>query len=233
MKKINLKIIAISFMVIFTGCTSDYYQPIDPPDDSVINSDNTDDTTGNDNSTDPNAGKVTYYGDVKPILSQLCVSCHGPVDPKDDFDISTYEKAKNEIDEIIEEIQEDGDDIMPPSGRMAENLIQLIKDWKSDGLLEGDSNAGDNTGNTSGNYTYVVDIKPILDQECTACHGATNPAAGLDISTYTKTTNNIDKIITSIDLQTGQNGIMPPNGRMAEIKIQKIKDWKASGMKEQ
>ena len=236
MKTIRITLMAIFLSVLFTGCTTDLYEPIVPTDDTQETIDGNNDSSGDpgNNSGNSNSeGKITYYGNVKSILNQLCISCHGPIDPKDHFDISTYEKAKKEIDEIIEEIQEDGDDIMPPSGRMAENLIQIIKDWETDGLLEGDPNSGNDNGNTSGNYSYVADIKLILDQECTACHGATSPAAGFDISSYAKTTNNIDLIITRIDLQNGQNGIMPTSGRMAEIKIQKIKDWKAQGMNEQ
>ncbi len=257
MKKLHLTVLVIILSVLFTNCTSEFYEPLDSleeiqetsdeiTDDTVVpdntgdtadtgeNTDSTDNNTDSaDNGDNPFDGMVTYYGDVEPILNQLCIACHGPVDPEDHFDISTYEKAKDEIEDIIKEIEEDGDDIMPPSGRMGENLIQLIKDWETDGLLDGDPNAADDSGNTSGYYTYVADIQPILNQECTACHGTTNPAGGLDISTFALTISNIDILIARIDLQTGQNGIMPTNGRMDEIKIQKIKEWNALGLPEQ
>lgn len=254
MKKVRPTVIALILSVLFLNCTSEFYEPIDPIEDGQETSDGNNESTADpenpgdivdtventdspDNNTDnadsPFAGKITYYGDVEPILNQLCIACHGTINPDDGFDISTYEKAKNEIQDIIEEIQEDGDDIMPPSGRMEQNLIQLIKDWRTDGLLDGDPNAADDTGSIDGNYTYIDDIQSIFNQECTACHGATNPVAGFDMSTYAKTIDNIDIILARIDLQTGQNGIMPPNGRMSEIKIQKFKDWIDLGSPEQ
>ena len=87
--------------------------------------------------------------------------------------------------------------------------------------------------NTSGTITYNANVKSILSQQCVSCHGSVNPSGNLNISTYTTAKNNINKIISRIDLQTGQSGIMPPSGRMAENNIQVIKDWKTQGLLEQ
>ena len=221
MKKIIfLLIISISF----SQCVYDDYEPID-----TDASDNTDgDTDGT------TSDKTTYLGHVKPILNQLCVSCHGPVDPEDDLDISTYSKAKAEINDIIEEMDKSSsdEDIMPPSGRV-DDAIAIVKKWKTDGLLEGEETDSSGGGNADGNITYTTDIKAILEQECTACHGTTNPSGGLGLTTYTDAKNSIASIINRIDLQTGQTGIMPTAGRMSEDKIQKFKDWQTQGLLEQ
>lgn len=238
--KMNL-VLGVVFLVLLTSCVYDDYTPIDGTSvgDTISdpNSDNggaDSDNGGNTGGTDTYAGKITYHGHAKFILNQQCVSCHGVDDPDADLDLSTYEKAKNKITTILKIIDlEPGESsIMPPSGKMDNAFIQTLKDWQSDGLLEGDPNGGNND-NTTGIYTYVADISTIMTQECTACHSNTNPAGGLSLTNYSLTANNVDVIISRIDLQTGQTGIMPPAGRMAEIKIQKIKDWKTQGLKEQ
>lgn len=239
--KINLFLWVI-FLSLLTSCVYDDYTPIDTTatDSTPAGDTNSDPNpdTGGDNAdtggTDPYAGKITYHGHAKFIINQQCVSCHGPDDPEDDLDLSTYEKAKSQITKILKAIDLDPGEssIMPPSGKMDNAFIQTLKDWQSDGLLEGDPNGGNND-NTSGTYTYVADIATIMTQECTACHSNTNPAGGLSLTNYSLTANNIDVIIGRIDLQTGQTGIMPPAGRMAEIKIQIIKDWKTQGLTEQ
>lgn len=232
MKKI---IFLLAVSLTFSQCVYDDYEPID-------NTSSTTDTTGSDNGSGTNTGtgtgsntsnKITYLGHVKPILNQLCISCHGSVDPEDDLDISTYSKAKSKIDKIIKAMdKKNGDsDVMPPSGRADENLIQTIKDWKTDGLLEGEETTTGG-GNADGNITYNTDIKSLLEQDCTACHGASNPSGGLNLTTYTLAKTNINSIIARIDLQNGQTGIMPPAGRMSEAKIQAYKDWLAQGLLE-
>lgn len=182
---------------------------------------------------DPDAGYVTYYRDVEPILKQLCVSCHNANLHEDDVDLSSYLLAKSRVDAIIESMQEDDDedDLMPPSGRAANDIIQTIIYWKQDGLREGQVTPED-PGDTDGLFTYAEDISVIISQECIACHGQTGAAAGFDISTYEKTVSQIEQILARIDLQTGQSGIMPVAGRMSENKIQAFKDWKDQGMPE-
>lgn len=236
MKKTALILLLLAGLV--SGCVYDDYMPIDQTGTTSGSTDTSGDTTNTDTTGTDTSGtggttdtKVTYYGDAKPILDQMCIECHNASVHREGVDVSTYTTAKSNINKILSSIQGSGEDIMPPSGKMADNLIQILKTWKSDGLLEGDPNAGTTTpGSTSGNYTYSADIKVVLDQQCTACHGTTNPSAGLNLTTYALVTANIDKIISRIDLQTGQTGIMPPSGRMADASIQMFKDWKSQGM---
>ena len=75
---------------------------------------------------DPFAGLVTYLGDVQPILNQLCLSCHNASVHRDGVDISTYELSRINIDEILESMTEDEDDIMPPSGRVDNSILQTL-----------------------------------------------------------------------------------------------------------
>lgn len=230
-------IFVLALSMSFVQCSTEDYSPIDSETDSGIGTD-----TGSGNQTNP-SGTVTYLGNVKPILDQLCVSCHGSVSPKDGLNISTYTLAKNKIDKIIKSMDgSSDDDIMPPSGKVSNDLIQTLRDWKSDGLLEGTTSAsGDGTGSGTGGggtgggtttVSYVSTIEPILRQQCTACHGASNPSGNLSLTTYLQAKNSIDITITRIDLQNGQAGVMPTAGRMSAANIQAFKDWKAQGLLE-
>ncbi len=258
MKKMLL-FIGILFLIIPAACTSDYWiddqlmedvsetTDADNPDDSSSDApDSTDDNsssgdstpggsdTENPDATDPFAGLVTYQTDVKPILNQLCVACHNAQYQEDGVDLSTYSLAKENIDDILEAMQEDEeDDIMPPSGRVDEAIIETLYAWISDGLLEGEeADTSTDSGTTDGTYSYSADVASIIDNECILCHGANAPAAGFDISTYPLLVSQIDLVLARIDLQTGQAGVMPPAGRMDEGTIQLIKDWVDQGMTE-
>lgn len=253
MKK-TLFLFGILLFVFPLSCTTDYYfedqlvdeasEPTDsggfdnptgdntddPNDDPSQNNGNSDDSA----TSDPYAGLITYQADVKPILNQLCVACHNSELHEDGVDLSTYSLAKANIDEILESMQEsEYDEIMPPSGRVDDEVLQTLYSWVSDGLLEGEATEDNpDTGSSDGTYNYSSEIVAIINSECILCHGANNPAGGYDISTYQKVVDQIDIFLARIDLQTGQAGVMPPAGRMDEGTIQLIKDWVDQGMPE-
>ncbi len=255
--------VGVLFLISPLACTSDYWleDPLiedvsetpntDNPDDSTDSTDDNSSSDTNDGSssddsstggngtddpdaTDPFAGLVTYEADVKPILNQLCVACHNAQVHEDDVDLSTYSLARDNIDDILEAMQEDeDDDIMPPSGRVDDAIIETLYAWINDGLLEGEeADTNTDTGSSDGTYSYSANVASIIDNQCILCHGANAPAAGFNISTYPLLVGQIDLVLARIDLQTGQAGVMPPAGRMDEATIQLIKDWVDQGMPE-
>lgn len=248
MKKI---IFLLALSISFAQCVTDDYEPVDyntntPDANAPNNADNNNSTTGTGTGTETGTGtgtgtntsnKTTYLGQVQPILNQLCATCHNSVKHEEGIDLSTYSKSKNSIDKIISSMSNQGDEVMPPSGKVADNFIQTMRDWKTDGLLEGSASTGGTTGGgtttgsgTTTSLTYAGTIQGILTQQCTACHGTANAAANLNLTTYTNAKNNIGIIINRIDLQTGQAGIMPTSGRMSEANIQAFKDWQIQGL---
>lgn len=254
MKKYALFFSSLLILAMAVSCTSEYPYPgedsledlAEAPDsnssepnpaDAANNMDpddpsNSGDTAGD----DPFAGLITYRADVAPILNQLCVACHNASLKEDGVDVSTYELARFEIDEILESMMkdEDEDEIMPPSGRVDNTVLQTLVYWKRDGLLEGQDAPLDDTGSgtSDGTYTYTDDILTIFEDHCILCHGTNSPAAGFDMSTYQKTIDQIDLILLTMERQTGQQGVMPPSGRLDEATLQKIRDWIEQGMPE-
>ena len=258
MKKYLLHGIALMGLAMALSCVSEYPYPGEDQleeaaqaSDSENSTNQSDDTTAENDPqtgdagsettpppedpqlTDPDAGKVTYLADVVPIMNQLCVACHNASLHQDGVDLSTYELTKMNISDILESMQEEEDDIMPPSGRVDNAIIQTLLTWKYDGLLEGQAPAEDPIPiPPDGTLSYTANILTIFEDNCIMCHNANMPAGGFDISTYQKTVDQIDLIMSRMELQTGQTGVMPPAGRLDAATLQMIQAWIDQGMPE-
>ncbi len=252
---IGLGVLALAFPL---SCTSDYMNAgEDPLEDAAgdANSDNSDDPANDatppsdDPSTDPGtdpadnpgdttaidpfAGLVTYLGEVQPIMNQLCVSCHNASLHEDGVDLSTFELTRLNINDIIESMTEEEDDIMPPSGRVDNAVLQTLAAWEADGLLEGQAPVEDPVPlPPDAAVTYSANILTLFEDYCIMCHGANAPAGGFDMSTYQKTIDQIDLIMARMELQTGQAGVMPPAGPLTATQLQLIRMWIDQGMPE-
>lgn len=84
---------------------------------------------------------TTYEVDVKPIISANCVTCHNSSpNAFSPFPLETYEEVrdKSENGTLLTRIQlPDGDPfIMPVTGKMPQNLIDIIVAWADDGFVE-------------------------------------------------------------------------------------------------
>ncbi len=90
----------------------------------------------------PEGEKVTYDVNIKSILDNNCVFCHAnpPVNGAN-TPLNTFEDAVNGINNnnlfarISRQAGEGG--AMPLGGpRLPQNLIDLVEQWRTDGLLE-------------------------------------------------------------------------------------------------
>ncbi|WP_281233086.1 cytochrome c [Flavobacterium gelatinilyticum] len=79
--------------------------------------------------------------------------------------------------------------------------------------------------------TYTKNVKPIIDANCIGCHRAGSSRA---LTTYAQVKASVESgaLLARIQLQTGQQGIMPQAGRMAQTNIDVIVKWNADGLKE-
>ena len=79
------------------------------------------------------AGKVTYNADIKTIIKQNCVSCHGLADSRGEY--RNYKTVKASIVIILFDINKGS---MPyQKGKLPQQQVDLIQQWQTDGLLEG------------------------------------------------------------------------------------------------
>lgn len=84
---------------------------------------------------------VTYIANVKEIIDANCIVCHNSgANPIAPFPLETYIEVRDkaEFGALLFRIQlPDGDpSIMPKTGKMPQQFIDVILDWTASGFLE-------------------------------------------------------------------------------------------------
>lgn len=182
-----------------------------------------------DNTPPPNS--VSFNEDVRIIMENNCTFCHG--DPPTNgatTPLVTYQNVvdgvnnNNLIQRISAQPGEGG--AMPLGGpRLPQNLIDLIIEWEAQGFI-------DDTPPPPP-ITFDDDIKIIMDNNCTFCHG--NPptnGATTPLVTYQNVVDGVNNnnLIQRISAQPGEGGAMPLGGpRLPQNLIDLVAEWQAQG----
>lgn len=82
--------------------------------------------------------------------------------------------------------------------------------------------------------TYTKNVKSIIDANCIGCHQSGRSAGFRPLTTYAEVKAAVESagLLNRIQLQTGQQGIMPQAGRMSQANIDLIVKWNTDGLKE-
>lgn len=82
--------------------------------------------------------------------------------------------------------------------------------------------------------TYSKDIKAIIDGNCVSCHQSGRSASFRPLTTYAQVKAAVETagLLNRIQLQSGQQGLMPQGGRMSQTNIDLIVKWNTDGLKE-
>lgn len=82
--------------------------------------------------------------------------------------------------------------------------------------------------------TYTKNVKSIVDANCIGCHQSGRSAGFRPLTTYAEVKAAVENanLLGRIQLQTGQQGIMPQGGRMSQANIDVIVKWNTDGLKE-
>jgi len=168
--------------------------------------------------------------------------CHNQADAKEGIVLTNYESimaagvvaGKPNRSSIYKAIT-GAEDIMPPSGKMPDNLIVFIRSWIESGA-ENTTGCGSGIIDTThtvicdtSNITYSTTISYIYSICCLNCHGSGN---NLDFSTYGALSAYL-----SVNSQTTLNSInyvagtqhMPPSYKLDACTIKKIQIWITAG----
>lgn len=83
--------------------------------------------------TDP----VTFEGDVRIIISDHCLPCHGGVFASAGLNLEGYENVREATEHgtLLESINSNVNP-MPQSGLMSRDLIATIEQWSLEGYIE-------------------------------------------------------------------------------------------------
>lgn len=119
MKKFYVASIIVSMVVLFSYCKSSKKAAGAAPASSE--------------------GKITFEGNIKPIMGASCAPCHIPAKGGNKKPFDNFESTKSGADDIIRRIQMNPTDhgFMPMRNpKLSDADIATIKKWKEDGLLE-------------------------------------------------------------------------------------------------
>ncbi|MFH6990969.1 cytochrome c [Flavobacterium sp. FlaQc-48] len=83
-------------------------------------------------------------------------------------------------------------------------------------------------------FSYTKNAKSIIDANCIGCHQNGRSAGFRPLTTYAEVKAAVESagLLNRIQLQTGQQGIMPQAGRMSQANIDVIVKWNTDGLKE-
>jgi len=164
-----------------------------------------------------------YLSTIAPIILQNCSTsgCHNATSKASGITMIDFLEIKEAFvsDNAWDEIT---------SGRMPRggSLTQIQKDALLNWI---DSNYTDGRDPLVAK-TYINDIAPIINQSCatTNCHSSFRARAGLDLSTFA-----LSKSAFQGNAWTRVNdGTMPLSGKLAQTKIDLIKNWIDTGFTE-
>jgi mono/diheme cytochrome c family protein len=204
--------------------------------------------------------KVDFVKEVYPLFKESCISCHGPEKQKGKYRMDSKEAAFKDTDY--------GPTIVP--GKSAEsslihmccNLIDEMmmpppsdKPGKSEpltaeqiGILRAWIDQGAEWVAGADNYvkpvTFEADIKPIFQQACGECHGATAPKgefAAVSLEAVLKGGKGYGKVVTAGDVKksslitivSGQDEDLPQTEKhkLPPKQIELVKKWIEQGAK--
>jgi len=86
---------------------------------------------------DPILTTISYTAEVKLVIDNNCVTCHGTVNPNAGLSLTTYLQVKNaaENGNLIARMN-NALNPMPPSGVLPTQTRAIIDKWRDDGFLE-------------------------------------------------------------------------------------------------
>lgn len=198
------------------------------------------DTTGNGTARPCHPDTVYYGRDIQPILTASCAyaGCHGQGSSQDGVSLESYQSVMNanvvdpfdpsssDLVEVLLETDPDKKMPPPPNNPLENAKIQLIQKW----IRQGAQNLSCDDCDTS-YLRYNDQIRNLVAQNCTACHGGANPSAGRSLDSYAA----LKDAFLNTNLRARINAassvpVMPPGGKMNNCNIGQLEKWYQDGM---
>ena len=192
---------------------------------------------------------VYFEKDIMPILRQNCAysGCHGGGTYEDGVNLETYQKTittgkvrafnpnNSELYEVL--VTNKQSERMPPApnAKLTTDQINLVAKWINQGAKNEicNPNYGQPIACNDQGVTYSGFVKKIIDNQCVACHKASNQSGNVRLDTY-------DAVFTSVENGSFMGTIeskptfvrMPFNANPLDTcTVNKIKNWITNGAK--
>lgn len=201
-------------------------------------------STTNNNPNNPSRPADTalcFERDILPIFITNCAKsgCHDAASHQEGYVFTNWQTITSKKftagepgeTELYKKITEDKpSDMMPPPPDAPLTLAQkeLIRRWIAEGAK--------NTTNCgilcdSSKFTYIADIKLLVDKYCTGCHSGASAQKGIILDTYAGLYNatTAGKLLDAINHRAGAVA-MPYNApKLSSCEIRQIEKWAANG----
>ncbi len=201
---------------------------------------------------------LCFQRDVLPIFKSNCtdVGCHDAADRKGGYEFTSWEtirakdfvafqphqtklweainregKASGDNDEDDDDHDDDDDaeDRRMPLGRdpLTDAQKGLIYRW----IMQGAPNSQCTSGCDTNQFTFAGTVQPILNANCTGCHGGTAPSAGISLSSYAGVRVVVDnnRLPGAIGHLAGYSPMPKGGGKLSDCQIRQVERWIASG----
>jgi mono/diheme cytochrome c family protein len=188
----------------------------------------------------PGAPLICFETNVLPIFVSNCAKsgCHDANTRADGIRLDNYTSIMKGIKPNLPNdskywkviITTDNDDRMPPPP--AAPLSKAQKDSIYKWIVQGAQNTTNcaSAGCDLTQFSYNAIVKPILQNNCNGCHGATAPSAGLNLTDYNvvKTIALNGRLMGSVK-QIAPYSPMPPGGKLSACQIEQLDKWVQAG----
>ncbi|MFZ9756118.1 MAG: hypothetical protein ACO3DK_08805, partial [Bacteroidia bacterium] len=80
--------------------------------------------------------------------------------------------------------------------------------------------------------SYTTHIKPLMDQQCVGCHGATAPSAGISLHDWASVKASVQggRFVGAVDWQTGYSPMPKGGSKWTPCQISQLNAWVNKGM---
>ncbi len=187
---------------------------------------------------------VYFQNQVLPLLISQCSKsgCHDVQSHKEGVVLVDYQRVMNtgevkpfkpsnsELYKVL--FKTDPEERMPPApdNPLTAEQKDLIKRWIEQGALNNACNESYGACDTTG-ITYTNFIGPLMANQCTGCHGGSNPQGGLKLSTYAeaKASALSGKLYGSVAHLSGYSAMPKGGAALTSCFVNKVKAWINNG----
>lgn len=178
---------------------------------------------------------IYYNRDIQVILDTHCATagCHDADSAVGEVVLNNYENVINTGQVIAFDLNnsklyevmtdDDEEDVMPPTGKLENEDINLIALW----ILQGAENLICDQDCDDADVSYAQFVAPLMQQFCNACHGSSSPSGGIITDTHAglESIANNGSLYGAISWSDGFNPMPQGQDQLAACEIMKVKTW--------
>ena len=188
-----------------------------------------------------NPDTVYFASQILPLMLSSCAmsGCHDAISKKEGIIMTDYTnimrivKAGNPTGSKLYKslIDTDPENRMPlaPLPPFNQTQIDLVYKWIAQGAKNNQCINNSLANCTTTNMSFSKDIQPIFTSNCTGCHNATAPSAGINLTTYSGTIAVSTRLVGSITHAAGYAPMPTATVQLSACDINKITAWIAQG----